>query len=178
MSYATQARPYAKAAFERAVGSDHIQAWSNALLALSEAVSNVGVQDYIINPTIPTVEKIQLLERLCHEWLANDEIKCFLQLLGKNERLLVLNSISQGFEHHVEELNNRVNTLITTAYELSEVEKNHLIKALSEKLKHTLDVKFKIDKSIIGGVVIEFDGNVINASVQQQLKQMKENLIL
>ena len=63
---------------------------------------------------------------------------------------------------------------VTSAIELTEEEKNTLIKKLSEKEGCTVTLNCTIDASIIGGLIIEIGGKVIDGSVRKKLYDVKD----
>lgn len=176
MSYATQARPYANAAFDVAENSERVEEWWLSLCALKEALSHPALRSHINNPTVTLDAKIELLSRICQEWMT-DEVKRFVHLLGENDRLLAINDICSAFKQRWDEAAAKVPSVFTTAIELEESRQKALVEAVSKKTGLNLVSTFVVDPEIIGGVIVRFDGNVIDVSVRNQLAQLKNNLI-
>ena len=59
------------------------------------------------------------------------------------------------------------------AKELSESQKNKLIKKLEEKYRKKIVLNLEVDESIIGGGILKIGNKVINGSIKYQLEDMK-----
>jgi F-type H+-transporting ATPase subunit delta len=58
-----------------------------------------------------------------------------------------------------------------------EAQMNHtIIEELNKVVKGKLEIKQKIDESIIGGVVVRVDDTLIDASVKTQLNNLNQSL--
>lgn len=176
MSNATQARPYAFAAYDVAQKNNDVEGWWQSLLALQQALSFPKMQAYLSNPTFGFEEKLGTLESVCKEWMSED-VKRFTRLLGENGRLLAIDDICAIFLERKEEASKKVRALFTTAFELDEAQQKALVGAISSKTGLDLVPEFSLDPEIIGGAIVRFDGNVIDISVRKQLAQLKQNLI-
>jgi len=176
MSFRTQARPYAIAAFEYAKSRNTVDQWWQFLHALRVSLSDPKVRHYIADPTVDDADKITLLERLCNDWLI-DDVKHFIKVLADSDRLMLANDIFEMFEIEKEKAERILRVQFTTAFELDERERNSLVAAVEQRSGENLNADFLIDASIIGGVIIRMDNDVIDMSVQQQLRQLKQILI-
>ena len=63
---------------------------------------------------------------------------------------------------------------IVSAVELSEDEKMALKNKLEEISGHTILLECTVDKSILGGLIVEIDGKIADASLQRHLKDVKD----
>ena len=66
------------------------------------------------------------------------------------------------------------NARVTSAVELTEDEKNRLCKRLCEKLKAEVKIEYFIDEGLLGGLIVEVDGTVIDGSLRHRLREVKE----
>ena len=57
--------------------------------------------------------------------------------------------------------------------ELSESQKNKLIKKLEEKYRKKIVLNLEVDESIIGGGILKIGNKVINGSIKYHLEDMK-----
>lgn len=65
---------------------------------------------------------------------------------------------------------------IVTARSLSETKQAELSAVLEQKLNAKVEVEFKSDASLIGGIIITVDGKQIDCSVSHQLKEIEKRL--
>lgn len=65
---------------------------------------------------------------------------------------------------------------IISAVPLTEQEKQTLIQRLQTGQKQTVTAEYEIDESILGGVIVQMDGRIIDGSLRRRLKEIKEGL--
>ena len=63
---------------------------------------------------------------------------------------------------------------ITSAVELSDDEKERLPAKLSKAYQKNVTAEYFVDGSLIGGVIVELDGTVIDGSIRQRLSDVKD----
>jgi len=66
--------------------------------------------------------------------------------------------------------------IVTTALPLSDGEKDQLRQSLRKKYGEGLEFTFKVDSSIVGGVVVQVGDKIIDGSVQTRLQSMSNLL--
>lgn len=65
---------------------------------------------------------------------------------------------------------------VTSALPLTGPEQENIRSQFSQKLGSTVPVQFKVDPSILGGLVVRVDDRVIDGSVSGQLEDLQQNL--
>ena len=176
MSHATQARPYALAAYDVAEKNNRVDEWWQALQALNAALASDKLRSFVKNPTVELNEKLDTLSAVCKEWMT-EEFTRFVKMLGQNGRLLIIDDICTIFLKKKEEATQKVRSSFITAFELDADQQKALVNAISQKTGFNMSPEFSVDPDIIGGAIVRFNGNVIDLSVQKQLAQLKQNLI-
>ena len=63
---------------------------------------------------------------------------------------------------------------VLSAVELTEEEKERLVKALERKTQGTVIPRYDLDPSLLGGVVVEIDGKIMDGTLRQNLCRVKE----
>jgi F-type H+-transporting ATPase subunit delta len=171
----TTARPYAQAAFEEAQKLADLKGWSEMLLSLAEAVCHPEVRAVV---TSPRVLKAQL-EKLMEGFLGNDakpQQRNFIRVLVDNQRLLLLPEIVILFEALRAEAEKTVNVVVDSAYELSAVQQEKIISALKARMGREIKLVCKVNKELLGGVVIRAGDKVIDGSARTRLGEMANAL--
>lgn len=169
--YTRIARPYAKAAFEYAAEKKEIVAWNEFLEKAGMIVKDRQIQALLRNPKIDTSAKLNLIINLCN-CNDNNEQKNLLAILAKHHRLIVIPYLVSLFKELVEQHDNTVDVMITTAFAFSVEQQKKLQEALKIRLGKTIHIKIVEDKKLIGGVIIQAGDLVIDASVQGKLKRL------
>ncbi|KTD18707.1 ATP synthase F1 subunit delta [Legionella lansingensis] len=174
----TIARPYAKAIFEHALAVNKLGQWSEILHILALSVMNEDALPFITNPATTEAQQIELLLAPFAK-VARDEIKAIenlVSLLATNKRLTSLPDIKALFEALRAEQEKTLVVKVRSFSELSAAQEEQLKKSLSERLKRAVTLKVIIDKSLLGGAVIQAGDLVIDRSVREQLDRLGAGL--
>lgn len=171
----TIARPYAKAAFEYALGNQNISEWANMLDFASQVASNSDVAAVIGNPALSSEEKGSVLLKIGQGQLS-DKVENFIKLLAKNNRLEALPAIKQRFEVLKAEYEKAAEVKVISASPLSDEQLQRLNEKLTTKLGRKVNIETEIDASLIGGLIIRADDMVIDGSVSGKLEKLSESL--
>lgn len=172
----TVARPYAEALFELARDEGTLTQWSELLASMAQVVALRDVQEALNNPTLSHDQRYELFIGLLETKLS-DKAQNFVQLLIRNERLLLLPAVAQQFEVLRHKLEGTALAEITSAFELSESQVNDLVAALEKKFGLKLKAEVTVDSSLIGGVRVKVGDQVLDTSVQAQLAHMRDKLL-
>ena len=175
----TIARPYAKAIFDHAQNKSQLSLWSSILHVLAETVHDDLAMAFISNPSVNGEDQTSLLMSVCQSEAFKGEqqaIASFLNLLADNKRLLTLPDIYVQFHALRESEEKNISVQVYSFSPLSDKQKQHLIKALSERLNKTISIDESVDKSLLGGAIIQAGDLVIDGSVRGKLNQLSTRL--
>ncbi len=172
----TIARPYARAAFTYALEKpDGLRHWSNMLGLLAEAINNPVMSDALDNPVLTTDDETALLTGLLGDDLSN-EGRNFLSVLAEYGRLTLIPTIAHLYELFKANHEKTMEVEVTSAFEVSEGEKEVLGQALHKMLNREISISTSVDKSLIGGVIIRAEDTVIDDSVRGRLAKLSQVL--
>jgi len=171
----TLARPYAKAVFDAAKEQDAVDYWDQALALAGLIAANEAVKNILANPGLSERRKAELFFDTAEEQLP-EALRNFLLILAENKRLALLPEISILFAFYRAELERTVKIKVSTAYEMTSDEQQQLAQALSSKLERKVALETVVDRSLIGGVVVNSGDLVIDASVRGKLAKMAKAL--
>lgn len=176
MSYTTIARPYAKAVFEIAKQDKSFDTWSEQLSFLAALVTNNSIRAVIGSPKLTHQQRSDVLLKVCADKI-DQKCSALLQVLSQNNRLLVAPAIYSIF-HRLSNKEQKITEMnVTTANALTSQEQKQLAKQLSDKFKAELELSFKTDASIIGGIILDTGDKVLDASVKSKIRQLTNTLI-
>ena len=74
--------------------------------------------------------------------------------------------------------NNRRLAAVRAPIELDESQRNHLARALSRLVGHSVDVRTTVDPTVLGGFVATIGDTVVDGSARHRLEILKERLVL
>ncbi|GGE63392.1 ATP synthase subunit delta [Streptosporangium jomthongense] len=171
----TLARPYAKAVFDAAKEQDAIDSWGQALAFIGLLAADDTVKNILANPGLPEERKAELFFDTTDEQLP-EALRNFLLILAESKRLALLPEISTLFAFYRAELERTVNMKVSTAFEMTADQQQKLAEALSRKLERKVALETAVDRSLIGGVVVNTGDLVIDASVRGKLAKMAKAL--
>lgn len=171
----TTARPYAQAAFEEAQKLADLKGWSAVLLSLAEAVNHPEVRQAVTNPRVAKSQVESLMEGLLGSQ-AKVQQRNFVRVLVDNQRLLLLPEIAAIFETLRAEAEKTVNVVVDSAFELSAAQQEKIVRALKASMGREIKLVCKVDKELLGGVVIRAGDKVIDGSARTRLGEMANAL--
>ena len=167
----TTARPYAQAAFEEAQKLADLKGWSEVLLSLAEAISYPEISSIAASPRVAKVQ----LENLMEVFLGGEaslQQRNFVRILVENQRLLILPEIAAIFESLRAEAEKTVSVVVDSAFELSAEQQEKIIGSLKARLSREIKLVCKVNKELLGGIVIRAGDKVIDGSARTRLGEL------
>lgn len=171
----TIARPYAQAAFDEARKLADLKGWSEVLLSLAEAVCHPEVRAVVTSPRVAKAQLEKLMDGLLGQQ-AKPQQRNFVRVLVDNQRLLVLPEIAAIFENLRAEAEKTVNVVVDSAFELSDAQKEKIVSSLKTRMGREIKLVCKVNKELLGGIVIRAGDKVIDGSARTRLGEMANAL--
>jgi len=171
--YTTQARPYAKAAFEVAQAESKQAEWSDALQFIDAVVCNDDFVAVIDNPSMGAEAKGDILVDICGDKLSETQ-KNFIKVMAENSRLMLMPEIVVLYEALRATAENTVEATAIAAYALSDAQVQSMTDALKKKLGCDVTLTTEVDSSLIGGVIIRAGDLVIDGSTQAKIGSLTQ----
>jgi F-type H+-transporting ATPase subunit delta len=171
------AQPYAQALLSIAQSknaTEEIGADVRAVLGLFSGSQELAA--FLDNPFIQPEDKKALLTRVLGEQ-ANSYLRNFLLLLVDKRRIGFLKPILQQYLALLRQLNQTVLAEVISAVPLTETQQQQVRdKVLSITKAREVELETKIDRDIIGGVIIKVGSQVIDSSLRGQLRRLSLRL--
>lgn len=171
----TAARPYAQAAFEEAQKKNDLKSWSEVLAAGAAVVTSPDMSKIISNPRVKGKQLDDVMQAAC-EAKAGSAQSNFLRLLVENRRLVLLPEIAAAYEVMRAEAEKSLDVTVTSAFDLSDAQKQKIGDALKKRFNRTITLSCKTDKALVGGIVIRAGDKVIDGSAQTRLGELANAL--
>ncbi|MCQ2202816.1 MAG: ATP synthase F1 subunit delta [Bacteroidales bacterium] len=140
--------------------------------ALSE---NPRAKELLGSPLTKGAEKKALLSAV-FGGRVSQETSDFMSFVVDKEREEMLDEILRVYQVVYKEHNGIKTAEVTTAKELTAEKQSALTAQLSAKLGTQVEVSYKSDASLIGGVIIRVDGKQLDLSVARQLSDIEKEL--
>ena len=168
------AKEYGTALFMLALEADKKKEYAEALDTVLEVFCEKPEYSGIISsPAISLEERLKVIEEAFSAYIPEDVLS-YLKLLCEKGRIFCFADSVKEYMLLLEESQRVAKAKITTAVEMTDDEKQKLLKKLESISKKTVEPEYYIDKSLLGGVVIELEGRVIDSSLKTQLRDIKE----
>ncbi len=171
----TTARPYAQAAFEEAQKLGDLKGWSEMLVSLAEAIGNPEVRAVVTSPRVAKAQVEGLMDALMGGQ-AKPQQRNFIRVLADNQRLLILPEIAGIYEVLRAEAEKTVNVVVDSAFELSAAQQDKIVSSLKKRMGREVKLVCKVNKELLGGVVIRAGDKVIDGSARTRLSEMANAL--
>ena len=133
---------------------------------ISNDTSVHGLADLFKNKTIQKDEKLKAAIELVGE---SEDLEAFMQTLGNNGRLDLLPNIFSYFVDYASRRQNNVPVKVTVSEEPSEEIKIKVSSFVSQKMGHNTPIKYEINKTMLGGVVLKYKDSEIDLSIDNKL---------
>jgi len=171
----TQSRPYAEAAFEVALADDTLDAWTADFSMIELALEDQKISQLVETPSISQSEKTNIFCDLFKDEVQEKFVN-FLSVAGSANRLRLLTDISKNFKELVAKEKNLKNITVASSYRIDKEQLKQIEAALKKRMKAEVSIVTEIDKSLIGGLKISYDDQVIDLSIKNKLEKLKTQL--
>lgn len=171
----TLARPYAKAAFEVALGEGKLGEWQVMLGTAGAVAANDKVRAALASPALTSEQQSQLMLEVCGDALSAKGAN-LVRALASNKRLSLLPEIAVQFDSLKAQQEKIVGVQIRSAFAMDAAVAERLSQALGKKWNCQVELQTEVDASLLGGVVIKAGDTVIDASVRGRMLKLADAL--
>lgn len=175
MANAVAARRYAQAAFELAVESGQVTAWSEALSRIAAFLGDGEAARALQAGRVPQEAKHRLIEAGLGD-LPKIPLNLAHVLANKGRTGLAV-EIAEQFARMVEDHQGIARARATTAVELSDSDRQALTQRLRESTGRQILLETDVDPAILGGVVVQIGDRLLDGSVRTKLEALKGSLV-
>ena len=124
-------------------------------------------------PTLSVEERLEIAKKIFGE---EGLVPRLIFLLIDHGRVPFLGEIADDFDAKMLDYQDTTDVTVTTAVALSPEQKERLRDALAKKLHQTIRITERIDRRILGGVIVQYGDTRIDNSVKYRLDALKEQL--
>jgi len=172
------AKTYGEALYEAAVEAGKTRELLEEIDAVRTILrDNPDFDKLMLHPGIPKLEKLGIVEKV-FGGKVSDELAGFLRVIVENERYRELPAVFEYFTAKVKEANGIGIAYVTTATELSEARKAEVKAKLLETTSYNImEMHYKTDTTLIGGMVIRIGDRVVDSSIRTKLNDLTRQLL-
>ena len=170
------AKRYARALFEIASEDQSYNDWSKKLKLISDTEVDKNFADVLNSTKISLSKKMYLIDNVFKNKLNTLQFN-FLKLLTKNQSFSIIQDIYKQFLKQVEKLNNIIRVSVISPYKISDDLKDQISNLVHEISGAESVIEERVDRELIGGVVIRLGDTVIDGSIKNRVKQLRRELV-
>ena len=154
---------------------EKIKADVDSLLAMGK---NRDFALLLSSPVVSPAKKRAILTQLLEKANADQLTRLYVKLLIDKGREVDMLGILREFNAQYKTIRHISTVKLTSAAPLTAATLDGVKKQLiaSGKTEDSIDLETQIDPDLIGGFILEFDGQVYDASVAHKLKEMRREL--
>ncbi|MBT3350675.1 MAG: ATP synthase F1 subunit delta [Nitrospinaceae bacterium] len=167
---------YAKALVNIAEKDGSLDETGVELAQLDKALDNPELRKVLMNPRFSRPVRTGVIDEILKSSGASELMQKFARLITEKDRIAELPAISERYQALADEMRGRIRAQVRTAFDLSDSAMEELRKMLSEVSGKQVLLEVEKDSSLIGGLVCRMGGIVMDGSIQNQLKNLRESL--
>lgn len=172
------AKVYGDALFDLAMEEGRCEAFLEEVRTVQQVLKeNPEVEALICHPGIDSSEKQAFVEK-CFKGNVSDDMTGFLLILVKKGRFQERDAIFAYFISRVKEYQKIGVAEVLAPMELAGEQKSKIEKKLLETTDYEkMEITYRVDTSLIGGLVIRIGDRVVDTSVKNRLTELRMQLM-
>ncbi|SFX63296.1 F-type H+-transporting ATPase subunit delta [Thermoactinomyces sp. DSM 45891] len=175
MSYVIIAKRYASALYQAANEKDLVDEVDRDLQLISEALMKTPEFVTLLqSPKIALEEKKELISSVFNQ--VQPITKNFLHVLVEARREEALAEISKEFTKLADDAKGVLEVIVTSASTLEDAERDGVTDAFTKILGRQVRIEEKVDRSLLGGLVVQVGDRLYDGSVKNKLERFQVTL--
>ena len=171
-------KSYALALYELAKENSELNKVEDGLKGLKTLLSESSdFKEMVLNPIVTKEKKNQIIIEMADRYSFCQTLKKFMGFLTIKNRLFFLNQIIESFLSLVSSSKGELKAKLFSSKELSKEELEKIRIELSTDFKSMLNIDYKYDPDLIGGIIIQVGSVMVDTSIKTKLKKLEKNMI-
>ena len=167
---------YAEALFTAGVELNKLEEFRSEMQFVSDTFdSNEQLKTIFEHPKLSKAEKKDILDELFKERVSTEILNLGYIMVDKG-RSKNIKDVSDEYNNLANKKQGIVEAEAITAVAMTTEELENLQTTLSKKLGKQVNLSNTVDKTIVGGVVVEVEGKIIDGSVKGKLNDIHRSL--
>ncbi len=171
------ARRYAESLFDLALEQDAVSLYaSNMETVFSVFNDNPSIVSFFSHVMVEDQDKYQLLDKSFASSV-DKYVLNFLKLLVKKRRIQYILDICRSYKKLQNQYVGIEEGIVYSSFELTDTQVKEIEEAISKRENKKIVLTSKIDTSLIGGIKVQLDNRIIDATIQNKLDILKKELL-
>lgn len=174
----TVAKSYAEALINAASKAGEVESVVGELEEFEDDVlrANPRFAALLASPSVPSTEKDRILSQIL-DGRAQPTVARFLRVLSRHGRLGILSPIVHETRAIWDRKLNRKPVTVTSAVDLADDQKAALADKIQAMIGATPILSYRVDPSLLGGLIIQDGDDLYDASIKTKLALMRRRLV-
>ena len=169
---------YSQALYELSKEDNSLEIIEKEISAILKLLlENKDFKRLIKDPTIKEKELSSTINAISDKFRFNSLLIKFLNFLITKRRLFYLEHILKDFLSICSKQRGEMSAKLLSSKDLSESEINKIKEELSKNFASNINLSYKFDPSLIGGLVIQIGSIMIDTSIKSKLQQIENKMI-
>jgi len=177
MPDAAVADRYAKALIELGQDNDLTETFAGDLKKLAGVLAHDELLAALSHPAFGLGERMKVLDEVLKQVPMHTHAANFARIVLEKGRFGNMRGIIAAYNKRADALAGRVRAVVTTATPLTPALEKEVAAALAATTKKTVHIESKVDPLIIGGVIAEVEGRIIDASLRTRMLKLRQSLL-
>ena len=136
--------------------------------------SNKDLKNFVKNPTYSVENQKIVFDKILSLMNFNKLVKNFFQILIIKKRIFYLDKIIEEFLKLISLKRGEVTGNLISPKEIDENSILEIQREISTNIKRSIKLNTPLDKSLIGGIIIQIGSLMIDASIKNKLQKYKK----
>tara|TARA_B100001029_G_C14883155_1_gene351098 strand:+ start:22 stop:579 length:558 start_codon:yes stop_codon:yes gene_type:complete len=171
-------KSYSRALYELSIEEKCLDEVEKDVINLKNLISQSTEFNMLINnPLTRNEDQIKVIDIIFEQFKLNNLFKKFSIFLIQKRRFFFIEKILKDFLILCSKKRGEISASIKVSKELNDEEITKIKKDLSENFGHKVNLNYKFDPTLIGGLIMQIESIMIDTSIKSKLKQIKNKLI-
>jgi F-type H+-transporting ATPase subunit delta len=169
---------YARALLELALEEKKVDQFGADLDTFNRLLAqDNGLLGALSHPGFTPTERAEVLDRVLAQLGLDAHVGNFFRIVLQKGRFALVPHVVRSYQEQADEVAGRLRARITSAVPIGPVTSGEIRSSLEQATGRKVVLDMKVDPSIIGGIVAQVGGQVIDGSLRSRLQNVRQQLL-
>jgi len=174
----TTSKSYALALYELSKENSNLDQVEEEVKSFNKLLTeSPDFKEIILSPTVAKEEKQNVIFAIADKNNFSQIFKNFLGFIASKNRLFFLSQIITSFINLVSDSKGELKAKLISSKQLSTEEQKKIQIELSQDFKSPLNIEYKYDPDLVGGLIVQVGSIMIDTSIKTKLKKLETNML-
>ena len=174
----TSAERYSLALFELSEENNLLTQIEDQTLSMINLINQSDDFSKLIkDPTINQEDLLKVINKISESYKFETLFKNFLNFLIQKRRFFYVENILKSFIETCSIKRGEIKAELRSAKNLSNVEITEIKELLTKNFSSKINLNFKYDESLIGGLIVQVGSTMVDTSIKNKLQQIENKML-